>query len=116
MTCLRGEQGGGNRFQVAHFADQDDVRILAKCSAQGGGEVRGIYFDLALVDEAFLVAVQKLDRVFDGDDVVGALGVDAVDHRRQRRRLARPGGTGDQHHAALLLADAIDHARQVQLV
>src|SRR5437879_3838245 len=27
---------------------QDDVRILAKCSAQGGGEVRGIYFDLAL--------------------------------------------------------------------
>jgi len=29
----------------------------------------------------FLSRVQKLDGVFDGDQMVGAVGVDAVDHR-----------------------------------
>ena len=46
---------------------------------------------LALVDDAVLVRVQELDRVFDREDVVVALAVDLVDHRGQRRRLARAG-------------------------
>jgi hypothetical protein len=48
---------------------------LTQGGAQGGREVGGIYFDFALVDEAFFVAVQELDGVFDGDQVVGAVGV-----------------------------------------
>jgi len=37
---------------------------------------------LALIDGALLVAVQELDGVFDGDQMVGAVGIDAVDHPR----------------------------------
>jgi len=84
MARFGGKEGGGNRFEVAHFADQDDVRILTESGAQSGREVGGVDFNFALVDETFLVAMQELDRVFDGDEVIGAAGVDAVDHGRKR--------------------------------
>ena len=47
--------------------------------------------DLALVDDRVLVAVQELDRVLDRDDVDAELLVAVIDHRRERRRLARAG-------------------------
>ena len=55
---------------------------------------------LALVDQAALVLVDVLDRVLDREDVLVALGVDLVDHRGQRRRLAAAGRAGDQHEPA----------------
>ncbi len=108
MAGFGGEQRGGNGFEVAHFADQDDVGILTQSGAQRGGKVRGVNFDFALVDEAALVTVQKLDGVLDGDEVVGAIGVDAVDHGGERGGLAGTGSAGDEHQAALLFANAVD--------
>ena len=52
----------------------------------------------------FLCVVEELDRVLDGHDVLVALLVDQVDHRRERRRLAGAGRAGDEHEAARLLA------------
>jgi len=49
-----GEKRGGNGFKVAHFANEDDVRVLAKGGAERGGKVRGIHFDFALIDEVRL--------------------------------------------------------------
>ena len=50
--------GGGQRqpdgFQVAHFAHQDDVRVLAQRGAQRVGEAQRVRPDLALVDQALL--------------------------------------------------------------
>ena len=52
--------GGGrgqrqfDRFQVAHFADEDDVRIFAQRAAQGGGERLRVHADFAMVHEAVL--------------------------------------------------------------
>ena len=89
-----------DRLEVAHFADEDDVGILAQRGAQRGGEAVRVGVDLALVDETALVLVDVLDRILDGDDVLAALGVDLVDHRRQRRRLAAAGRAGDEHQAA----------------
>ena len=60
--------------------------------------------------------MQEFDGVFDGDDVIGAHGIDAVHHGRQRRGLAGTGRSRHQHQAALLLANLFDHARQAQLV
>jgi len=62
-----GQESCGNGFEVAHFADEDDVWILTQSGAQGGREIGGIDFDFALIDETLLVAVQKLDGVFDGN-------------------------------------------------
>src|SRR5580658_3871485 len=108
------KNGGGNGFQVAHFADQDDVRVLAKCSAQRGGEGRGVHFDFALVDETLFIAVQIFDRVFDGDDVLGAQRVDAVNHRGECSGFAGTGGAGGENQAALLFANGGEYAREFE--
>ena len=46
------------------------------------------------MDRALLVVVQELDRILDGQDVIGAALVDQVDDRRERRRLAGTGRAG----------------------
>ena len=58
---------------------------------RASGEGLRVGADLALVDDALLVAVEELDRVLDRHDVLLARLVDLVDHRRQRGRLARAG-------------------------
>ena len=72
VAGLGGVHRGFDRFHVAHFADQDDVRVLAQGAAQRVGERSRVDADLALVDDALVVAVQVFDRVLDGDDVRGA--------------------------------------------
>src|SRR5229473_2925482 len=111
---IEGVQGGEN--QVAGFGGQDDVGILTESGAQSGGEVCGVDFDFALVDEAFLVAVEKLDGVFDGHQVVGAVGVDAVDHGREGGGLAGTGRTGHEDEAALLFANVADDRGKIELL
>ena len=95
-----GGDGRFDRFQVAHFADQDHVRVLPQGAADRLGEARHIDADLALVDRRFLVVVIELDRVFDRDDVVIDVLVDVVDQAGQRRAFARAGRPGDQEQAA----------------
>ena len=65
-------QRGRDRLEVAHLADEDHVRVLAQRCAQRLGEADGVGADLALVDDAALVAVQKLDRILDREDVLRA--------------------------------------------
>ena len=48
--------------------------------------------------------------------MLGAAGVDAIDHGRQRGGFARAGDPGDQHQAARFVADPVDDRRQVKLV
>ena len=62
-------------------------------SAAGEGEA-DVGVDLQLGDAGDLV----LDRVFDGDDLLGAV-VGQFKCRVQRGALARAGGPGDQHDA-----------------
>ena len=86
---------------VAHLADEDHLRRLPQRRRERRGERRRVAVQLALVDGRLLVLVQELDRILDGEDVFGAGLVDQIDDRRQRRRLARAGRTGDQDDAVL---------------
>ena len=79
-------------------------------------EVEGVEADLAVRDVALVVLVDVLQRVFDGDDVARAGAVDVVDHRREGRRLARAGGSGDENESQALLTKLLQDGRQVQLV
>src|SRR5690242_8072492 len=116
VAGLGNPQCGLNRFKVSHFADEHHVGIFTKGGSQGVAEGLGIGVHLALVYQAILVLVHELDRIFDGDDVIMALSVDLVEHRRQSCRLARAGGTGDQNQPAWFVTELGDDWRQVQLI
>ena len=109
-------QRGGDRLEVAHLADEDHVGVLAQRGLQRGGEALRVGAQLALVDEAALVGVQELDRVLDRHDVLVAGLVDLVDHSRQRGRLARAGGPGDEHEAARLARELVHDRGEPELV
>ena len=83
-------------LKVAHFTDQNDVRIFTQSSAQATGKATGIGPDFALVDHTVAMAVQVFDRFFKGDDVAVAGGVNVVDHRRECRRFTAAGRSGDE--------------------
>ncbi len=70
----------------------------------------GVHF--ALVDQALLVVVQELDRVFDGDHVLFALVVDLVEHGGERGGFARAGRAGDEHQTARLVAQTANDGGQ----
>ncbi len=48
--------------------------------------------------------------------MIGARLVDVVDHRAQRRRLARAGGAGDEHQALVERAQLQDGGREAELL
>ena len=105
-----------HRLEVAHLADEDDVGVLSEDGPERVRERVRVGVELALVDDAALVGVEELDRVLDRDDVEGPLAVDLVDHRRERRRLARARGTRDEHEAARLVAEPLDDRRDAELL
>src|SRR3954471_18737710 len=61
VTGFRSGDRRPDRFQVAHFADQDHVRVLTQRVLQAGGEGRNVRADFALLDGALV----RHERVFD---------------------------------------------------
>ena len=89
---------GARGLDVAHFADQDDVRVLAHDRAQGAGEIQpDLRLDLDLVDAVHPV----FHRVLDGDDLDPAF-IELGQRRVQRGGLAGAGRPGHQHDAVRL--------------
>ena len=115
VAGLRGGQRNLNRFAVAHFADENDFGRLSESGAQRQRERRRVGVQLALMHGALLVRMQELDRILDGEDVLGARLVDQVDDGSQRGRFAGPRWTGDEHDAVLELGAVGDGGRQAEL-
>ena len=116
VTGLGDGERGFDRLEIAHLADENDVRVLAQHVFQRDLEARGVAAHLALIDDRKLVGVQELDRVLDRHDVLAGLGVDLVDDRGERGRFARPGGPGDEHEPARLGRQLGEDRRQPELV
>jgi hypothetical protein len=89
---------------------------VAHRALQRRGEGGGVLADLAVHDHALLHRVHELDRVLDRDDVPAEVGVDVVDHRRERRRLAAAGGPRDDDEALVQVAELLDRLGQLQLL
>src|SRR5258708_3475899 len=70
---------------------------------------------LALVNRRVVVLVQKVNRVFDSDDVVELRLVDQIDDRRQRGTLAATGRPGHQHDPGFQFADLTQLGWQVEI-
>src|SRR6266487_1665825 len=105
-----------NRLEIAHFADQHDVGVLAQRVLERGLEAVGIGPHLALVDDARLMAVDELDRIFHRDDVPFQLFIDLVDHRGERGAFDRAGWTRDEHEPARTVGELGHHVGQAELV
>jgi hypothetical protein len=71
---------------------------------------------LALVEQAFLVAVHELDRILDRDDVAGPVPVDVVDQGGERGRLPRAGRPGDEDEPLGELAELQDVLGEAELL
>ncbi|ENO74969.1 twitching motility protein PilT [Thauera sp. 63] len=115
VAGFRRGQRQADGLQVAHFAHQDHVRVLAQGGAQRVVEGHGVAVHLALVDQAALGFMHEFDRVLDGEDVAVLVLVDVVDHRRERGRFAGAGRAGNQYDAARLVGDLLEDLRAVQL-
>ena len=59
VSGLRGHDGRLDGFEVAHLADQDHVGVLSQGGLQGDCEVDGVVTDLALIDEAQSILVDR---------------------------------------------------------
>src|SRR5215211_278134 len=109
----RGEDHLG-AFGVPDLPYEYHVGVLPQHAPQGprkGGRIRT---HLALVYDALVVSMNELDRVFDGDHVLGDGMIDHVYHRGERRRLAAACGACDQDDTALLEGERADHLGQTQ--
>jgi hypothetical protein len=84
VSCFRNAQSRFNCFKVAHFADQHDVRILAQGSAESFRKSVSVCVDLALINNAVLVVMKKLDWVLNRQDVFMTIAIDLVHHRSKR--------------------------------
>jgi hypothetical protein len=79
-----------------------------------GNPARHMHF--ALMDERLLLVEEVFDRVLDGDDVLGARLVDAVDDGRERRGLSLPHRTHDEEEALGALREYFEHGREIESV
>ena len=100
-----GGEGGGHGFAVAHLADHDDVGILTEDGADGLGEVGSVVAEFDLFDERVAIGVLVLDGIFDGDDVVLAAGVDAIDEGGEGGGFTAAGGSGEKDEALVALGE-----------
>ena len=98
MACLRGLDSDFCRFQVADFANHDDVRVLTEEGAQCTGESES-----HLRVHVYLIHTLQDDfrRVFRGGDI-GIFGIQDVEAGVQRHRLAGTRRAGDENHALRL--------------
>ena len=113
VSAASNDLGG---FKIAHLTDEDDFRRLAKGGTKGGREILCVGPDLALVDRAFFVVVEKFDRVLDRDYVVALGLVDLIDDGCKGRALARTCRTCKQNDAVADIANIGELRRQPKRV
>ena len=78
VTGLRGGDGQLNGFQVAHLSDQDHVGVFPQGCSECISKAASVLIELTLVHQAAIAFVNKLDRIFDGEDVFGPAVVDVI--------------------------------------
>ena len=114
MAGLGGREDGGHGFGVAHFTDEDDVRILAEDAAEGVDEIGSVAANFDLLHDGLQVGVMVFDGVFNGHDVIAAAVVDVVDERGECGGLAAAGGAGDEDEALATVGQFGEDGREME--
>lgn len=94
-------------FHVTHLSEEDNLWILTHRPDEGGVVIRDVSSDLFLFDDGLLVRMDVLDRVLDGDDMLGIILINLIDHRRECGGLTRSGRSGDEDETLSRLGDIL---------
>src|SRR5208283_497738 len=108
----RRRDGQFDGFQVAHFADENNVRVFAQRAAQSRGKGLGMHADFTVTYQTTFAFVDEFNRVFERDDVVFAIPVRIVHHGGQRGGFAGTGRAGDHDQSAIEHGKFFEHRRQ----
>ena len=76
VTGFRAGNGRTGGFQVAHFADENDVGVLTQGVLEAGGESRAVRADFTLFNHAGFVFQQIFDGVFQRNNTFVVFAVD----------------------------------------
>lgn len=112
VAGICGAHGGAEAGGVAHFADHDDIGVLAEHVFEPHGEGEGIEADFALFDGALVIVEDIFDGVFERDDVLFEVGVDVLDHGGEGCGFTATCGACDEDDAAFGLGDFLEHGEE----
>ena len=115
VPCFRRRNSGFDGFQVSHFTDENDVRVLTQGAANGFRKRRNVDADFTLVDCTFDVVVIEFDRVFNRNDVTVNRFVQMLDHGGQRCRFTGTGRPGNENHASRTQNQFCNNRRGVEV-
>ena len=115
MPGFRSLQRHFHRLAIAHLAQQNYLGRLPQRSPQSQRKIRRVRVQLPLMNGRVFVLVQKLDRVFDRDDVIKLCLINQIDHCRQRRALATAGRAGNQDNPVFQFSYFPQLLRQVEV-
>ena len=85
VSGLRECDGSLDGLEVAHFTDDDDIRILTEDRLDTIWETIELLPELALMHERTLVLVHEFYRIFEHDDMSLVVRIDIVEHGSHRR-------------------------------
>ena len=115
VAGFRGGHGQAYGFQIAHFTDQDHVRVFTQGTTQSILERQGMRADFALIDQTLFAFMHEFDWVFHGQDVAQFFLVTLVDHRSQRSGFSRAGWSRNKHQAARIIANGLENFGGLQI-
>ena len=69
MSCLSGGHSNLHSLVITHFPEEYNIRALAQGSTQGNQITFRIGADFSLADDAFVMPVHVLKRIFQRNDM-----------------------------------------------
>ena len=85
MSGLGDGQSRFNRFEVAQFAEKNNIGILTENRFDRPFKRDGVGTDFSLIDDTIFMRMNKFDGIFDGDNMLTPFGIDRIDNRCQGR-------------------------------
>ena len=82
--CSRGE-GQANGLKIAHFPYQNNIGIFPQRGSQRLRKPQCVAVHLALINQAALTVMNKLNRILDRQDMILAAVVYMIDYCGKRR-------------------------------
>ncbi len=101
MPGLRQSDRSRDRFQIAHLAHHDHIRILSHRVLQARGKRLDVSSQFTLDYHALLGSKHEFYRIFEGNDIRKAIVIDVFYHRTERGRFTATSRTGQQDESLL---------------